>query len=115
VDSVAIGRGVVVANVSFSPQNQTGDLVLYNLRSGQQRTLASPVSSFWVDVPVCLKPAPQSARSKRQSRWAGGATGSTAIVVPPGCPADSPLLVTFTVRGPIVSDKDGLWAMTVQP
>jgi hypothetical protein len=115
VDSIAVGNGVVAANVSFSPQNQTGDLVLYDLRSGQQRTLASPVSSFWVDVPVCLDPAPQRARGKRQWRWAGGATGSTAIVVPPGCPADSPLLLTFTVRGPIVSDKDGLWAMTVQP
>lgn len=115
VDSVAIGRGVVVANVSFSPQNQTGDLVLYDLRSDQQRTLASPVSSFWVDVPVCPEPASQSANGRRQWRWAGGATVSTEIVVPPGCPANSPLLVTFTVRGPVVSDEDGLWALTVQP
>jgi hypothetical protein len=114
-DSVAVGHGVVVANVSFSPQNQTGDLVLYHLRSGQQRTLASPVSSFWVEVPACPKPASQGATGKRQWRWAGGATGSSEIGVPPGCPADSPMLVTFTVRGPIASDKDGLWAITVQP
>jgi hypothetical protein len=114
-EAVAVGHGVVVANVSFSPQNQTGDLVLYDLRSGQQRTLASPVSSFWVEVPACPKPASQSATGKRQWRWAGGATGSSEIGVPPGCPADSPMLVAFTVRGPIASDKDGLWATTVQP
>jgi hypothetical protein len=115
VDAVAVGPGLVLASVHFSPQNQTGDLALYDLRSGHERTLASPVSSFWV-TPACPNPASLSLNAKWKPGWGMvGGTSSMEIVVPPGCPADSPLLVTFTVRGPIASDKDGLWAITVQP
>ncbi len=115
VDTVAVGPSLVLANVHFSPQNQTGDLVLYDLRSGHERTLASPVSSFWV-APACPNPASLSPNAKWKPGWGMvGGTSSTEIAMPSGCPADSPLLVTFTVRGPIASDKDGLWAITVQP
>jgi len=70
VDTVAVGPSLVLANVHFSPQNQTGDLVLYDLRSGHERTLASPVSSFWV-APACPNPASLSRMrsGNRDGEW----------------------------------------------
>jgi hypothetical protein len=113
-DTVAVGRGLAVAIVRFSPQDLTGDLVLYDLRSGQQRTLAAPVSSFWA-TPACPSPGSPPLGTKWQPSRGSGPTSSAEIVAPPGCADDAPLLVTFTVRGRVKSEKDGLWALTVQP
>jgi len=113
-DTVAVGRGLVVALVRFSPQDLTGDLMLYDLRSGQERTLAAPVSSFWA-TPACPSPGSPPLDTKWQWSRGVGPTRSAEIVVPPGCAADAPLLVAFAVCGRVKSDKDGLWALTLQP
>ena len=112
-DAVAIGPGLAVALVRVSAQDLTGELVLYDLGSGHERTLAAPVSSFWATL-ACPNPGPPAPKARWQL-LGSEPPQSTEMVAPPGCPADSPLLVVFTVRGRVKSDKDGLWALTIQP
>ncbi len=106
VDSVAVGQGHALALVRFSPQDLTGDLVLYDLGSGQEQTLAAPVSAFWVSADC-----PSAGSSPLSLRWQGPITRATEIG--PACPDRPSLLVTFVVRGRVKSDKDGLWSLTV--
>jgi hypothetical protein len=105
-DSVAIGQGYVLALVRFSPQDLTGDLVLFDLRSGHEQTLAAPVSAFWA-TPDC----PTAGSPPLDQQWQGWPTRSTTI--DKGCPDSSSLLVAFVVRGRVKSAKDGLWALKV--
>jgi hypothetical protein len=107
VDAVAVGRGHVLALVRFSPQDLTGDLVLYDLRSGRERNLASPVSTFWVTANCPIKGA-----LPLRLEWQGMPTHVTEI--DPACPDRSSLLLTFVVRGRVKSSKDGLWSLRVQ-
>jgi hypothetical protein len=106
VDAVAVGLGYVLALVRFSPQDLTGDLVLYDLRSGREHNLASPVSSFWVSANCPIKGA-----LPLRLEWRGAPTHVTEIA--PACPDRSSLLLTFVVRGRVKSSKDGLWSLRV--
>jgi hypothetical protein len=106
VDAVAVGRGHALALVRFSPQDLTGDLVLYDLRSGQVQNLASPVSAFWVSADC-----PTTGSPPLRLKWQGIRTRFTEIG--PGCPGHSSLLLTFVVRGRVKSSKDGLWSLRV--
>lgn len=107
VDRVAIGRGHALALVRLSPQDLTGDLVLYDLRSGHEEILASPVSAFWVSADCPLAGSPPLGQ-----KWRGTITRATEIG--PGCPDRSSLLLTFVVRGRVKSDKDGLWSLALR-
>jgi hypothetical protein len=104
-DSVAVGRGYALALVRFSPQDLTGDLVLFDLHSGREQPLAAPVASFWV-TSQC--PTPGSPPLS----WQGQDIITRWTEIGQGC-ADSSLLLTFVVRGRVKSSKDGLWSLTV--
>lgn len=106
VDAVAVGRGYALALVRFSPQDLTGDLVLYDLRSGREHNLASPVTTFWVSADC-----PTAGSLPLRLKWQGTPTHSTEIGQ--DCPNPSSLLLTFVVRGRVKSSKDGLWSLRV--
>jgi hypothetical protein len=106
VDAVAVGRGYALALVRFSPQDLTGDLVLYDLRSGREHNLASPVSAFWASADC-----PTAGSLPLRLKWQGTPTRSTEIGQ--GCPEQTSLLLTFVVRGRVKSSKDGLWSLRV--
>lgn len=106
VDAVAVGWGYALALVRFSPQDLTGDLVLYDLHSGHEQDLASPVSAFWVSADC-----PTAGSRPLRLEWQGTPTRSTEISQ--GCPDKTSLLLTFVVRGRVKSSKDGLWSLRV--